>query len=242
LLGLLTLFLIGALVTAPSIEDEVGNGVAKTLAVAGVWVEALTVDGQNVTAHIGMEGPDRTFLRRLAEATTCDTWVGKLKCPVAVALERTTVERLAAEEMVAPEQALVVQEPDAQAEMRHDREACNEALRDTLADTSVHFRASSAQIDAASADLLERLADLVNECPGFVTVEGHTDSEGHAQMNAALSQARANAVRNALIRLGVDGARLRAVGYGESRPVFDNDTAEGRAANQRIVISIDEPE
>ena len=93
-----------------------------------------------------------------------------------------------------------------------------------------------------STEIRQRLADLANACPGDVKVEAHTDSEGFASMNAALSQARANAVRNALAALGVERERMRAIGYGESRPIVDDYTVEGRAANNRIVISVDEPE
>ena len=243
LLGLINLFLIGASVMAPKIEDEVGNAVAESLAVAGGWVEALTVDGQHVTARIGPQGPDTEDLGAVAEATTCSTWAGELRCPTAVVLERSPLERVAVQEMAASEEEAIV-EPEVVSPLDTIRtlEACNEAFEDMLDEEVVQFRDSSAQVLPVSNSLLQRLADLANACPGAIKVEAHTDSEGFASMNAALSQARANAVRDAFVKLGVERERMRAIGYGESRPIVDDYGAEGRAANNRIVISVDEPE
>mgnify|MGYP002064154405 CR=1 FL=1 len=60
-------------------------------------------------------------------------------------------------------------------------------------------------------------------------------------MNQALSEARAQSVRDALAGMGIDAGRLSAVGFGESQPVADNSTADGRAKNRRIVITVDDP-
>jgi OOP family OmpA-OmpF porin len=67
-------------------------------------------------------------------------------------------------------------------------------------------------------------------------VEGHTDSTGADAYNQALSERRANAVLKYLVDAGVPAARLSARGFGESEPVADNDTAEGRAQNRRVVL------
>ena len=67
-------------------------------------------------------------------------------------------------------------------------------------------------------------------------IAGHTsmESASSAEANQALSEARAEAVRNALISLGIDGGRLKTKGYGQSKPITTNDTPEGRAANRRV--------
>jgi outer membrane protein OmpA-like peptidoglycan-associated protein len=66
-------------------------------------------------------------------------------------------------------------------------------------------------------------------------VEGHTDSYGSDSANFILSQDRADAVRQFLIgNMGIDPERLSSIGYGETRPVATNETAEGRARNRRI--------
>ncbi len=251
LLGLLFLYLFGALVTAPAIEAEVRQGVYTTLENAGASAERLTADGQAVTGRIGADGPDEVLLEALAGSTICATWAGELECPLEVDLERAHVESVAAEAAISPAAAVAheVAIPDEEvAELVESavlndpqaaREACNEALRDALSGTRVQFRTASADIDSTSEALLQRLAVVANECPGNLTIEGHTDGQGDADMNQMLSQARANSVRDALAGLGVDSARMRAVGYGESRPVADNTTAEGRATNRRIAISVD---
>ncbi|NNF15185.1 MAG: OmpA family protein, partial [Gammaproteobacteria bacterium] len=120
-----------------------------------------------------------------------------------------------------------------------DQQQCGREFNDALSNSSVRFQVGSAVIDAGNEDLLNRLTQLASNCPGALTVQGHTDSQGDAAMNEALSLARATAVREALVERGIDSERLRAVGFGEGRPVADNDTAAGRAKNRRIVISID---
>jgi outer membrane protein OmpA-like peptidoglycan-associated protein len=71
-----------------------------------------------------------------------------------------------------------------------------------------------------------------------ITVEGHTDSRGTPDSNMTLSQARADAVRNYLVSMGVPSQNIMAVGVGEMRPIADNGTAEGRALNRRVEIIV----
>lgn len=86
---------------------------------------------------------------------------------------------------------------------------------------------------------LQRVVEFVGRSPGKnVLIEGHTDSQGSANLNQVLSQRRAEAVRDALIQEGVDGSRLTAVGIGKDRPIADNATAEGRARNRRVEIVV----
>ena len=69
-----------------------------------------------------------------------------------------------------------------------------------------------------------------------IEVAGHTDSRGSDEYNMTLSQQRANAVRNHLISKGIEADRLTAVGYGESQPIADNATDEGRFKNRRVEL------
>jgi outer membrane protein OmpA-like peptidoglycan-associated protein len=71
-----------------------------------------------------------------------------------------------------------------------------------------------------------------------IVVEGHTDSRGSEQMNLALSQRRADVVRSFLVSQGVEASRISAVGKGESTPVADNSTPDGRANNRRVEIVV----
>lgn len=120
-----------------------------------------------------------------------------------------------------------------------ESQRCNEAFAEILTNATIRFQTNSATIDDGNEELIERLAVLARGCPGTLTVEGHTDSRGDADMNKALSLARADSVRDALAALGVDVQRVSAVGFGEASPVADNASAEGRARNRRIAIAVD---
>ena len=88
---------------------------------------------------------------------------------------------------------------------------------------------------------LEEVVDLLQTEPDKqIRVEGHTDSQGAAETNLELSQKRADAVREALIGLGVAEARITAMGMGEDFPIASNDDEAGRAQNRRVdVILLD---
>ncbi|HVJ16392.1 MAG TPA: OmpA family protein [Polyangiaceae bacterium] len=87
---------------------------------------------------------------------------------------------------------------------------------------------------------LDEVAKALLEQPfKTITVEGHTDSRGSLSKNQALSQDRAESVRSYLISRGLPSDKTKAAGHGSSRPVADNDSAEGRANNRRVEIVVD---
>jgi outer membrane protein OmpA-like peptidoglycan-associated protein len=104
----------------------------------------------------------------------------------------------------------------------------------------VQFDTNKATIKKASDGLLEEVASVFKDHPEIVKVEiqGHTDSRGTPKVNAKLSQGRAEAVRKALVKLGLDEGRLTAKGYGQSVPIADNKTDEGRQQNRRVQFKI----
>ncbi|HEY8375396.1 MAG TPA: OmpA family protein, partial [Nannocystis sp.] len=67
---------------------------------------------------------------------------------------------------------------------------------------------------------------------------GHTDSKGSDKYNKTLSQKRVNAVRDYLVKAGIDSSRLEPIGWGEEKPIDTNKTAEGRANNRRVEFNL----
>jgi len=85
---------------------------------------------------------------------------------------------------------------------------------------------------------LDQVAEALKNTDRQFIVEGHTDSRGSARVNQRLSERRAETVRNYLIERGVPPERIKAEGFGKSRPVASNRTPEGRANNRRVEIVI----
>ena len=113
-----------------------------------------------------------------------------------------------------------------------------EAVRVEL---DVKFDFDKAQVKQESYGDIKALADFMKQYPQTSTVvEGHTDSVGSDAYNQGLSERRASAVRDVLVnQYGVESGRVQAVGYGESRPVADNATADGRAINRRVEAEVE---
>lgn len=111
-----------------------------------------------------------------------------------------------------------------------------EPLELVRVELDVKFDFDKSSVKEESYGDIKNLADFMNQYPQTTTVvEGHTDSVGSDAYNQKLSENRANAVREVLVnQYGVDSSRVSAAGYGESRPVADNATAEGRAVNRRL--------
>ncbi len=104
---------------------------------------------------------------------------------------------------------------------------------------NITFATNRANVRPEFQPVLNQLATSINQYPGTVIqVEGHTDSVGSASYNQTLSENRAQSVRSYLIQRSVAASRIVAVGYGLTRPIADNATAEGRAKNRRVEILI----
>lgn len=111
---------------------------------------------------------------------------------------------------------------------------------DTRAElTGVTFKAGSAELVPSSLKTLDAaIAGLKRNPKAKVEVQGHTSSEGGEEYNQKLSEDRANAVRDYMIRRGIAEARLTARGYGFSVPKADNDSEAGRKQNRRIELVV----
>jgi outer membrane protein OmpA-like peptidoglycan-associated protein len=104
----------------------------------------------------------------------------------------------------------------------------------------VQFDTGKATIKPVSGSLLDTVATVLKDNPGILKIEvqGHTDDRGGAGLNKLLSQNRANSVKKALVARGIDARRLEAKGYGQSVPIGDNGTDEGRQQNRRVQFVI----
>jgi OmpA-OmpF porin, OOP family len=107
-----------------------------------------------------------------------------------------------------------------------------------VATQGIYFNVGSDQIKPESGPTLKEIAAMLAEHPTLkLTIEGHTDDQGNAGENQALSERRAVAVKQALVTsFGVDAARLSPKGMGSSKPVASNATSEGRQQNRRVEL------
>jgi OOP family OmpA-OmpF porin len=115
---------------------------------------------------------------------------------------------------------------------------CVQAASGIVARSSIQFAPGSSELAPESAAVIDDIAAALGGCPDVaLEIGGHTDSEGSESGNERLSQRRAEAVLAALRQRGLALPEATARGYGESQPVADNGTAEGRAENRRIAFS-----
>ncbi|HET6255989.1 MAG TPA: OmpA family protein [Puia sp.] len=134
-----------------------------------------------------------------------------------------------------PPPVVVVAPPVAPAmTIRHeDSVAINYIARNVL------FNSNSDKFRDSSYTALDTLAARLLAHPEWhLTIEGHTDNSGLPEKNMQLSQRRAAAIRDYLLTRGIDATRLTATGYGSTRPVADNRTVAGRAANRRVEFKL----
>ena len=142
--------------------------------------------------------------------------------------------------------------PDTTYGVQVDEQGCEVIIRaepaipegmDSIVIEGVDFGSESVDITLESATVLDKVAESLIDWPEIrVEVAGHTDSTGSAVYNRQISMRRAQAVVNYLVLVGVPESQLVVAGYGESRPIADNDTEEGKARNRRVeLIRIDTP-
>jgi len=127
--------------------------------------------------------------------------------------------------------------PNTTGGVRVDVNGCE--FQDVIELPGVNFASNSDRLLAGAEQVLADAAATLRKHPDLVIeVAGHTDSVGGAWLNVRLSERRAHTVRDSLVNAGVQSANLTVIGFGESLPVADNATADGKAKNRRVELRI----
>ncbi len=122
-----------------------------------------------------------------------------------------------------------------------DATVCQQLFSELLAKGTIRFVSGRSNLDPDSAGLVDRLIETALRCPTTnIEIAGHTDTVGENAANQALSEKRAQAVMEYLVKAGLPASRFTAVGYGSTQPVATNDTDEGKAQNRRIEFVVKE--
>lgn len=208
------------------------------------------VSGPMLTYHIRLRAEAR-YVRDFYADDLEDLHVGiGLELPLGKRAVDTVEKVVVVRETV----EIAVAERDSDGDSVPDgRDQCPNTLRGTRVDAdgciignqiltvqNVNFTSGSANLLPSSEAALNNAALALQSQPDLrLTVAGHTDSRGDDAYNRDLSQRRAAAVKRFLVDAGVDGERIDAVGFGESEPVADNTTTEGRAMNRRVEFRLE---
>lgn len=116
---------------------------------------------------------------------------------------------------------------------------CQRAFRQILARTPVRFQVGGTRPDAQSKNVLDELAGIAARCPATrIEIASHTHALGDFVENRILTHQRAYWIANHFVRRGIRRSRLSSVGYGEVRPIASNNTAAGRAKNERVELYV----
>jgi outer membrane protein OmpA-like peptidoglycan-associated protein len=101
--------------------------------------------------------------------------------------------------------------------------------------TGIKFASGKSDVKPESMGVINKIVQLMNQHPEVnFSIEGHTDSDGDEALNQTLSEKRAEAIKVEFVRLGISDNRLKTSGWGESKPVDENSTPEGKANNRRV--------
>ena len=198
---------------APSIQNDILDRTRQALTSAHIPVQGLSVDGRDV------------LLRGVHESSEIGAHAQQLAAAV------WGVNSVHIEETPAPVVALVAA-PMAVTEVQNK-------LNEIVRLKSVEFQSGSAQLTPEGAAVLNQVAETLTKSSALtVSIAGHTDARGNSAANQTLSEARANSVKSYLIGKGVAGARMTTAGFGQSKPIADNATSEGRGRNRRIEFGV----
>lgn len=101
----------------------------------------------------------------------------------------------------------------------------------------INFDTGKSTIKKESLPIIDQIIEMLKQAPDIkLSIDGHTDSDGKNDSNQKLSEQRALAVVNAIVKSGIDKERLSSAGFGEEKPIADNSTEEGKAKNRRVEL------
>lgn len=122
---------------------------------------------------------------------------------------------------------------------RAEAEEAKKSIAKVLTIENIEFDVAKGTLTPKGHQTVNKLANILKQYPHIrVEIAGHTDSDGDAAFNLNLSQARVDSVKKALVDQGIDPSRLDAKGYGESKPLAPNTTAENKQKNRRVEFNI----
>lgn len=208
---------IAAQVNGPAMAERLEAGAARAIAeVGGAPVEAHFRSFRGMPSRhpllTGGEGLNAGLRARIAKAVAAVPGVGGLRWSDGTALAESAAQPV-------------------------DPLHCQEDVETLLTARTIRFEESSTRIDAASRELVDEVAAALRPCLGsIIAIIGHTDTSGPEPGNLRLSQERAEAVRDALIRRGIPDDGLRARGVGSGQPVPGLEPSD--PANRRIEFSV----
>lgn len=228
--------------TSSIIQNDIDSRVKSSIDTQ-VELEGISVitDGRDIT--LNGEVASEELKQRAVELATSEYGVRKVSNQLTVTIAEPAIEPVIEtppDPEPAPETVKTVKEiiqtPDVEELPEY---SCQQDFDILLENSQIQFTTSSAVIEALSHSLLNDLINAATQCnEAKFEIAGHTDSQGNADYNLDLSQQRASSVMDYFIQNGIHAERLSAVGYGESIPIADNDTADGRAENRRIELTV----
>lgn len=191
---------------------------------------ASSMKSQSTIANAGAERDQLLLRARTSEANQAEE------------RSRASAAALAAAEREATENALQHEKRVNELELELKSLNAKQTERGmviTLGD--VLFKTGKSEISGNVGPMISKLADFLKRYPQQqASIEGHTDSTGTKEGNHALSQRRANAVQAALLNQGVSRNQLRTQAFGQSKPIADNSTSDGRRLNRRVEVVFDQ--
>jgi len=223
---------LARIAAALNFEPDFDEGLAPVTDQVLAAVRNLQEDRTNLQREIeGREQQARGLLARIDSLDARLQQLGQREATVTAELR----ERERRERTLREVQAIFTPE---------EAEVLRRGNRLTVRLFGISFPVGSADIRPESFSLLTKLQRVIRAFPEApIVVEGHTDSRGNKATNEALSKKRALSVRQYLLaNMPISADRIRAIGYGESRPIATNGTEEGRARNRRIDVTLELPE